>query len=169
MPPEEAIAMPPDPRDIEAVRARLRAEQGEFVPHRRLPARRIQRILTIVEQREHRLDLSRLHELDDAAVESYLASLPGVGPKTAACVLVFAMGRAAFPVDTHVQRIVTRLGWIPPGTTAGRTYRILGPLIPPPSRYDLHVAFITHGRKICDAQRPRCPACVLRDLCQHAR
>lgn len=225
--------MPPGPReierdigrDIEVVRRRLRDEQGDFVPHRRLPvldeviatvlsqhtsdrnserafarlkeqfpawehvlaaapeqvadaircggmadqkARRIQQILAVVEQREHRLDLARLHELDDAAVEDYLTSLPGVGPKTAACALVFAMGRAAFPVDTHVHRIVTRLGWIPPGTTADRTYRILGPLIPPSARYDLHVAFIVHGRTVCKAQRPCCAACVLRDLCQHA-
>jgi endonuclease III len=84
-------------------------------------ARRIQRILSTVEEREHRLDLARLNELDDEAVEEYLSSLPGVGPKTAACVLVFAMGRAAFPVDTHVHRIVTRLGWVPPGTTAAES------------------------------------------------
>ncbi len=214
--------MAPDPQQIETVRRRLRDEQGEFVPHRRLPvldeviatvlsqhtsdrnserafaqlkerfprwdqvleaspeqvadaircggiadqkARRIQQILLTVEQREHRLDLARLHELDDPAVEDYLTSLPGVGPKTAACVLVFAMGRAAFPVDTHVHRIVTRLGWIPPQTTADRAYRLLGPLIPPSARYDLHVALIGHGRTVCDAQRPRCAVCVLRDLC----
>lgn len=130
-------------------------------------ARRIQQILTVVEQREHRLDLARLHELDDTAVEDYLTSLPGVGPKTAACVLVFAMGRAAFPIDTHVHRIITRLGWIPPGTTADRAYRMLGPLIPPSARYDLHVALIGHGRTVCGAQRPRCDGCVLRDLCPH--
>src|ERR1700678_1702803 len=220
-----AIVMLPDPQDIEVVRRRLREEQGDFVPHRRLPildeviatvlsqhtsdrnserafarlkekcpawedvleaapeqvadairsggmadqkARRIQQVLTIVEQREHRLDLARLYELDDSAVEDYLTSLPGVGPKTAACVLVFAMGRAAFPIDTHVHRIATRLGWLPPGTTADRAYRLLGPLIPPPARYDLHVAFIVHGRTVCGAQRPSCAACVLRDLCPHA-
>jgi endonuclease III len=221
----EVIAMPPDPRDIEAVRSRLRAAQGEFVPHRRLPvldeiiatvlsqhtsdlnsgrafaqlkerfpaweqvlkaapeqvadaircggiadqkARRIQQILTTVEDREHRLDLARLNELDDAAVEEYLTSLPGVGPKTAACVLVFAMGRAAFPVDTHVHRIVTRLGWVPPGTTADSTHRLLGPIIPPSARYDLHVALIARGRTVCAARRPRCADCVLRDLCPHS-
>ncbi|HEY1627815.1 MAG TPA: endonuclease III [Streptosporangiaceae bacterium] len=217
--------MPPDRREIELVRRRLRAEQGEFVRHRRLPVldeviatvlsqhtsdrnserafaqlkerfpaweqvldaawedvadaircggmadqktRRIRQVLAIVEEREQRLDLDRLYELDDAAVEEYLLSLPGVGSKTAACVLVFAMGRAAFPVDTHVHRIVTRLGWVPPGTTAERTYRILNPLIPPLVRYELHIEFIVHGRTVCLAQRPRCAACVLRDLCPHA-
>src|SRR5215468_6779735 len=65
-------------------------------------ARRIQQILAAIEEREGRIDLGRLWDLDDAAAEAYLESLPGVGPKTAACVLVFAMGRAAFPIDTHV-------------------------------------------------------------------
>src|SRR4051794_36801136 len=60
-------------------------------------AARIQRILAAIEEREGRIDLGRLHDLDDEAVEAYLVSLPGVGPKTAACVLVFSMGRAAFP------------------------------------------------------------------------
>jgi endonuclease III len=216
--------MLPDPRDIELVRRRLRDEQGEFVPHRRLPildevvatilsqhtsdrnserafaqlkekfplwedvlgaapeqvadaircggmadqkALRIQQVLTVVEQREQRLDLTRLNELDDTAVEDYLLSLPGVGPKTAACTLVFSMGRAAFPVDTHVHRIVTRLGWVPPGTTADRTYRLLNPLIPPSARYELHAQFIVHGRTVCTAQRPQCATCVLRDLCPY--
>jgi endonuclease III len=131
-------------------------------------ARRIQQILTAVEQREGRISLDRLHDLDDAAAAAYLESLPGVGPKTAACVLTFALGRAAFPVDTHVHRIATRLGWIPANTTADRAHRLLGPLVPPGLRYDLHVAMITHGRTVCQAQRPRCDRCVLRDLCAFA-
>jgi endonuclease III len=128
-------------------------------------ARRIQQILAEIRQREGSIDLSRLDELDDNAVEEYLTSLPGVGPKTAACALVFSMGRAAFPVDVHVHRIVTRLGWLTPGTTADKAYRILNPVIPPGIRYDLHLALITHGRTVCKAQRPRCDDCVLRDLC----
>jgi endonuclease-3 len=130
-------------------------------------ARRIQQILAAVEEREGRLDLGRLYDLDDAAVEAYLVSLPGVGPKTAACVLVFSMGRAAFPIDTHVHRVATRLGWIPPKTSAEKTYRLLAPQVPPEIRYDLHLALITHGRTVCQARQPRCDACVLRDLCAH--
>jgi len=131
-------------------------------------ARRIQQILTAVEEREGRIDLGRLHDLEDAAAETYLLSLPGVGPKTAACVLVFSMGRAAFPVDTHVHRVATRLGWIPAKTTADKAHRLLAPRVPPDIRYDLHVAMITHGRTVCRAQRPRCDICVLRDLCAYA-
>ena len=130
-------------------------------------ARRIQQILTAIEEREGRLDLSRLNDLDDASVETYLLSLPGVGPKTAACVLVFSMGRAAFPVDTHVHRVAIRLGWVPPNTTADKTHQILAPRVPPAIRYDLHVALIAHGRAVCRAQRPRCEVCVVRDLCDY--
>ena len=76
-------------------------------------ARRIQQILAAICEREGRIDLGHLHDLGDTAAGAYLESLPGVGPKTAACVLTFAMGRAAFPVDTHVHRVATRLGWLP--------------------------------------------------------
>lgn len=130
-------------------------------------ARRIQQILAAIEEREGRIDLDRLHSLDDEAVESYLISLPGVGPKTAACVLVFSMGRAAFPIDTHVHRVAARLGWIPPKTTAEKAYRLLAPRVPAEIRYDLHVALISHGRTVCRAQRPRCDICVLRDTCSY--
>jgi endonuclease-3 len=132
-------------------------------------ARRIQQILAAIRAREGRIDLSRLNDLDDAAVEEYLTSLPGVGPKTAACVLVFSMGRAAFPVDTHVYRIATRLGWIPPKITAAKAHQILGQAVPPDIRYDLHIALIAHGRMVCKAQRPRCEECVLRDQCAYHR
>jgi len=131
-------------------------------------ARRIQQILTAIEEREGGIDLGRLNELDDAAAEAYLRSLPGVGPKTAACVLVFAMGRPAFPVDTHVHRVARRLGWIPENSTADQAHEILAPRVPPAIRYDLHLAMITHGRKVCRAARPSCGSCVLGDLCDYA-
>jgi endonuclease III len=130
-------------------------------------ARRIQQILAAIEEREGRINLDRLDDVDDAAVAAYLESLPGVGPKTAACVLTFALGRAAFPVDTHVHRVAIRLGWIPARATADQAHRILGPRVPPDIRYDLHLALITHGRQVCRAQRPRCGDCVLRDLCTY--
>ena len=128
-------------------------------------APRIRRILEEIEEREGRLDLSRLHELTDQEVDEYLTSLPGVGPKTAACVLTFSMGRAAFPIDTHVHRIVRRLGWIPANASADATHRLLTPRIPPELRYELHMALIRHGREVCKARSPRCSDCVLFDLC----
>ena len=130
-------------------------------------AHRIQQILSAIEQREGSLDLSRLHDLDDAAAEAYLLSLPGVGRKTAACVLAFSMGRPAFPIDTHVHRVAVRLGWIKANTTAERAHQLLAPRVPPAIAYDLHIAMITHGRTICRARQPRCGTCVLQDLCAY--
>ena len=135
----------------------------------RQKARRIKEILDAVSEREGRVDLSRLHELDDRAAEDYLTSLPGVGAKTAACVLAFSMRRAVFPVDTHVHRVVARLGWIPAGTTAEKAYRLLSPRVPAGIRYDLHLALIRHGRTVCLARRPHCEECVLLDLCPYGQ
>jgi len=127
---------------------------------------RIQRILDEIEEREGRIDLDGLHELDDQSVERYLVSLPGVGPKTAACVLLFSMGRAAFPVDTHVLRVAARLGLIPSKATAEAAHRLLLPGIAPEIRYEFHMQFIRHGRQVCKAARPLCSDCVLFDLCE---
>jgi endonuclease III len=135
----------------------------------RQKARRIKEILNAVDEREGRIDLSRLHDLGDVAAEGYLTSLPGVGPKTAACVLAFSMGRAAFPIDTHVHRVVTRLGWVPAGTTAEKAYRLLARRVPADIRYDLHLALIHHDRTVCLARRPRCEGCVLLDLCPYGQ
>ncbi|HEX6470433.1 MAG TPA: endonuclease III [Streptosporangiaceae bacterium] len=154
----EEVVEAPRERVADAIRSGGIADQK---------ARRIQQILHAIEDREGRIDLDRLRRLDDQAVESYLTSLPGVGPKTAACVLVFSMGRAAFPVDTHVHRVATRLGWLPPKTNADKAHRLLAPRVPPEIRYDLHLALITHGRTVCKAQRPRCAECVLLDLCPY--
>ncbi|CAN5762234.1 endonuclease III [soil metagenome] len=132
-------------------------------------AARIQRVLRTVRQREGRIDLSRLNSLADEEVNDYLCSLPGVGPKTAACVMAFAMGRHAFPVDTHVLRVARRLGWIAPKSSAEAAGRELTPRIPPAIRYSLHVALIDHGRRVCRSRRPRCSECLVLDLCDAGR
>lgn len=154
----EQVADAPVEQVADAIRSGGMADQK---------ARRIQRVLAAIEDREGAIDLGRLHDLDDAAVETYLLALPGVGPKTAACVLTFAMGRTAFPVDTHVYRIAVRLGWMPATATAEKAHQLLTPQVPPEIRYDLHVAMISHGRNVCRAQRPRCEVCVLSDLCAY--
>ena len=130
-----------------------------------LKAARIKTILAEIERREGSLDLSRLDGMGDQEVEDYLRSLPGVGPKSAACVLVFSMGRPVFPVDTHVHRVLIRLGWVEPKASAERAYVEINPRVPPEIRYDLHVAFIRHGRQTCKAAYPRCTECVLLDIC----
>lgn len=128
-------------------------------------APRIKQVLETIEDQEGRVDLKRLDDMDDQEVAEYLMALPGVGPKTAACVLVFSMGRDAFPIDTHVHRIVRRLGWVDDRATAEAVHRQLTPKIPPEIRYRLHVAMVSHGRRICRAQRPRCSECVVFDFC----
>lgn len=129
-------------------------------------ARRIQTILGEIEGREGNVDLDRLHGLGDREAVDYLCSLPGVGPKTAACVLLFAMGRDAFPVDTHVHRVAIRLGLVGEKTSAHQSHRLLEPQVPADLRYEFHMQLIRHGREICKASRPRCTGCALFDLCE---
>jgi endonuclease-3 len=101
----------------------------------------------------------------DAEATGYLSSLPGVGPKTAAVVLAFSLGRDAIPVDTHVQRVTTRLGWIDERTSAAKAHRMLAELVPSEIRVPLHVGLIRLGREICKAGRPRCEDCPVYELC----
>jgi endonuclease-3 len=131
-------------------------------------APRIQAILREVHEREGAFDLSRLRAMPDDDARAYLMSLPGIGPKTAAVVLSFALARDAMPVDTHVHRVTKRLGMIPQRATAERADRILHELIPDGLRTPMHVGFIRLGREICKAPSPRCRQCPLQDLCPTA-
>jgi endonuclease-3 len=131
-------------------------------------APRIQAILEEVRSREGGFDLSGLGGLTDADARAYLTTLPGVGPKTAAVVLSFALGRDTIPVDTHVHRVTRRLGLVPPKASAERADRLLHDAVPDGLRTPLHVAFIRLGREICKAPVPRCAQCPLKDLCPTA-
>jgi endonuclease-3 len=127
-------------------------------------AKRIQDILHEVRDREGRFDLSGLRGRDDADVRDYLSSLPGVGPKTVAVVMAFALGRETIPVDTHVHRVATRLGLVP-RTSAERAQRLLEEHVPTELKTPLHVGLIRHGRETCKAPWPRCEDCVVLELC----
>jgi endonuclease-3 len=131
-------------------------------------APRIQDILREIRRREGGFELTRLGEMTDRDARSYLTSLPGIGPKTAAVVLSFALGRDALPVDTHVLRASRRLGLIPPKASAELADRLLHALVPDGLRTSLHVALIRLGREICKAPVPRCHQCPLNDLCPTA-
>lgn len=131
-------------------------------------AARIQAILREIAEREGRYDLSRIRGLDDAGAREYLTSLPGVGPKTAAVVMAFALGRDAIPVDTHVHRVARRLGLIPPTASAERAHDLLAEIVPDDLKTPLHVGLIRLGREVCKAQVPRCGDCPLADLCPTA-
>lgn len=97
-----------------------------------------------------------------------LTSIRGVGVKTAAVVLMEALGADVCPVDTHVHRVLTRLGLAPVSSDRDRTFAAVAPLIPKGKAYSLHHNLITLGRTICTARAPRCPACPLRTLCPSA-
>ncbi|MBI4728555.1 MAG: endonuclease III [Acidobacteria bacterium] len=131
-------------------------------------APRIKAILREIERREGGLSLARLGGLTDSEVREYLCSLPGVGPKTAACVLAFSLGRPALPVDTHVHRAARRLGLVAPRASAERTEEALEMLVPPAGRVEAHLNLIAHGRTVCRAPQPLCRECPLLDLCPSA-
>jgi endonuclease-3 len=97
----------------------------------------------------------------------YLRSIPGVGPKTAACVLMFNLNRPVMPVDTHVHRVSRRLGLIGPKVSADQAHEVFATITPPEWVYPLHVNLIRHGRQICLAQRPKCALCPLYNECAY--
>jgi endonuclease-3 len=131
-------------------------------------APRIRAILREIRDREGALDLSRLAGMSDADARTYLTSLSGVGPKTAAVVMSFALGRDTIPVDTHVHRASRRLGLVPPRSSAERADSLLHDLVPDGLRTSMHVALIRLGREICKAPVPLCASCPLKDLCPSA-
>ena len=98
-----------------------------------------------------------------------LEALPGVGPKTASCVLLFSLDVPVMPVDTHVGRVSRRLDLIPEGMADGPAHAALTALVPDARMLEAHLLFITHGRRTCLARRPRCGECPLFDLCPYGR
>lgn len=114
-------------------------------------------------------DLRGLAQMPVAEARAYLTSLPGVGFKTASIVLLFCFNQAAFPVDTHIQRISQRTGVSPRRATPDKIMRIWESLLPSTVFYPLHINLIRHGRQICQAQTPRCDLCPLQTLCDYAR
>jgi endonuclease-3 len=132
-----------------------------------IKARRIQLILRQIRDGQGSLDLSFLNGLSLAEAKAWLRGLPGVGPKTAGCVLLFSLGRPAMPVDTHVYRVAKRLALIDAKASVEMAHEILESLVPPKKVYEFHILMVEHGRRTCKAQRPRCAVCALRGLCPY--
>jgi endonuclease-3 len=152
---EEVLAAPP--RHIErAIRT------GGLA---RTKARRIKDILVQILAEHGHLDLDFLVDWPDRRALEYLCAFKGVGPKTAACVLMFNLGKPILPVDTHIHRISGRLGLIGPDVSAEEAHGVLQAICPAPLVWPFHVLMIQHGRQTCRARRPLCPACNLRDIC----
>jgi endonuclease-3 len=132
-----------------------------------IKAHRIKQVLNELHARFGTVDLDFLRTLSLDEARQILIDLPGVGPKTAACVLLFSLGQSAFPVDTHVHRVTRRLGLVGPKDSAERTHEVLEAAIPAQDIYDFHVNLVRHGREVCRAQHPRCGVCVLQDICTY--
>jgi endonuclease-3 len=131
----------------------------------RVKAPRIKNILEQIQSQRGSLDLMFLKNMPVARARAWLQSLPGVGPKTAACVLLFSLGKPVLPVDTHIHRVAQRLGLIDSRVSAEKAHEILGDMVPARDVYRFHILMIEHGRRVCKAQRPRCRECVLLKGC----
>ncbi|MFC4453310.1 endonuclease III [Deinococcus sonorensis] len=159
---EAALADGPD-----GIETTLRAAGGGLA---RVKAQAIWGTLNQLEEQRGELSLRDTRQLPDQAVRSLLEGLPGVGMKTASCVLLFDLARPAMPVDTHIDRISKRLELLPTQWNAVKVERWYDEVLPRQwqDRYTFHVSMIRHGQQTCRAQRPRCELCVLQDLCPSA-
>lgn len=137
----------------------------------RLRARRLQELLRAIrdERGGGRITLEFLSRWDPARAYEYLLSFFGIGPRTAACTLLFSFGMPVFPVDKQIQRIAWRSGLARPRSGEPVIERELTPLIPPEDRYAAHVLLHRHGKKFCRPRNPKCQECVLLECCAHGK
>ena len=131
----------------------------------KIKAPRIKNVLAKVLELNGSLDLSFLREMPLEDAKAWLRQLPGIGPKSAGIVLNFSLGMPAMAIDTHIYRVCQRLGIIGPKVSADKAHDILEGKVEPEEVFNFHVSFVTHGRRVCKAQRPNCPDCVVSDVC----
>jgi endonuclease-3 len=129
---------------------------------------RIQKVLGEITRERGVLDLEFLREMPAQQAQTWLLHFNGVGPKTAAIVLIFSLGKPAFPVDTHIYRVTGRLGLRPEKMSVENAHAHLASLFAPQNYATAHLNLIRLGREICQARKPKCPACPLDDICNFA-
>ena len=136
----------------------------------RVKSARIKAILQAITDSapQDELSLDWLADLTVPQAQKYLCSLPGVGRKTAACVLLFALGMRDVPVDTHVSRVGTRLRLLRAGAPFEELHDTMLAITPPGEELELHLNLLRHGRRTCHARRPECDACALARMCPSA-
>jgi endonuclease-3 len=130
-----------------------------------IKAVRIKQVLGQIEKEQGRISLDSLKSMNMAEAEDYLIHLPGVGHKTARCVLLFSLAKPSLPVDTHVFRVSKRLGLIDSRASIEKAHSLLQERTPSSKVYQFHIHMIEHGRRICHARKPRCNMCILKDIC----
>jgi endonuclease-3 len=129
----------------------------------------IKSLLRQIKQERGALDLSFLHRLPPAEAISYLSQFRGIGPKTIACTLLFACRTEVFPLDTHIFRILRRVGLIPQKCTDRRAHEIMNALVPSGKFYSFHVNLIRHGRALCRPRDPSCERCPIVEYCDYGQ
>jgi endonuclease-3 len=153
----------------EAVRDAPVEDVEEAIQPGGLHVQKSRRLQDILRELPEDLDLSWLGEAAVPDGRAVLCALPGVGRKTAACVLLFAFGARDVPVDTHVGRVATRLALLRPGAGSDEQHDAMLALTPAGAELELHVNLLRHGRRTCHARTPACPACALRRSCPSRR
>ena len=153
----------PDVRDAPTAEVEESIRRGGLAPTK---APRIQAVLR---ELDDPIDLGWLADAPRGEAIPYLTSLPGVGRKTAACVMIFSFDRPEIPVDTHVHRVGGRLGLFRENAPWDEAHDEMLRVTPPEDAYELHVNLIRHGRTLCRPAQPKCPECALRRMCPYWR
>ena len=159
------------PKWRDAAAARVRSIEAAIRPGGLAPSksRRIKAILRRLETERGEYSLEFLREASDSEAFDYLTEMDGVGAKTAAVVLLFAMGREVFPVDTHIHRLAQRLGLAEEGSKRDAVFEAMQPLVPDGKAWSLHINLIRFGRERCRKRNPACDGCPLRRECLYVR
>jgi endonuclease-3 len=152
----EAVASAPEEEIAQAIK---------FGGLSRIKAVRVKQVLNEIERQHGNISLDFLNSVAMPEAKDYLMRLPGVGPKTASCVLLFGLGKPCLPVDTHVFRVAKRLGLIDSSVSIEEAHNLLQEQVPPSKVYQFHLHMIEHGRQVCHARQPRCGGCVLARGC----
>lgn len=156
----EEVRDAPEKEIIEAVRiAGLANQKGP----------RIQKVLQQISDERGELDIEFLKEMPLEEAHAWLTRFKGVGPKTAAIVLLFSLGMPSFPVDTHIYRVTGRIGLRPEKMTVEQAHPYLEGIFPPETYYAVHLNIIRLGREICKARKPECTACPLVEVCDYGK
>jgi len=130
-------------------------------------AKVIKDLLRQLKETSGRLSLKRIEKMPDEAARDYLQTFHGIGPKTVACTLLFACHKEVFPLDTHIFRVLKRMGILPEKITDAKAHRVLDELVPTGKFYSLHVNLIRLGRQICRPREPLCERCPLIEYCDY--
>ncbi|MFC1919395.1 endonuclease III domain-containing protein [Chloroflexota bacterium] len=155
----QAVVQAKDSEIAEAIRSGGLAE---------IKSSRIRLILKEIMRQRGELNLDFLRNLPLSVAKAWLKRLPGVGPKTAACVLLFSLDMPAMPVDTHVHRVSRRLRLLPNGMSAEKAHDFLENIVSPEQVLEFHLYLILHGRRICKSRKPLCRICTITEICPSA-